>query len=231
MGALCCCLCPEDFEEYAYSSNPIYQHCLCLRYFFHQLLNGCGETFQRLDGRFSAQIQTTSLASSASGIVSDSSLSETSHLVPRPPPYEIDPRYSLSQHEGLVLRREKSMSHILEDLHTLRRNGSSSAVETLGSVVKRNITESVEGCKSCNMAHIESEKNLSTKASGTRLLVTSSEDEDVCPTCLEEYTPENPKIVARCSHHFHLGCIYEWMERSDTCPVCGKEMEFHESPQ
>ncbi|KAG6519680.1 hypothetical protein ZIOFF_023185 [Zingiber officinale] len=145
----------------------------------------CGETFQRLDGRLSAQIQTTSLASSAPGIVSDSSLSETSHLVPRPPPYEIDPRYSLSQHEGLVLRREKSMSHILEDLHTLRRNGSSSAVETLGSVIKRNITESVEGCKSCNMAHIESEKNLSTKASGTRLLVTSSEDEDVCPTCLD----------------------------------------------
>uniref|UniRef100_A0A3Q7G928 Uncharacterized protein n=1 Tax=Solanum lycopersicum TaxID=4081 RepID=A0A3Q7G928_SOLLC len=25
--------------------------------------------------------------------------------------------------------------------------------------------------------------------------VFSSEDEDVCPTCLEEYTPENPKIL------------------------------------
>ncbi|XP_042374209.1 E3 ubiquitin-protein ligase At3g02290-like [Zingiber officinale] len=228
MGALCCCPCPEDFEEYAYSSNPIYQHCLCIRYFFHQLLNGYGETFQRLDGRLSAQIQTTSSTSSAPASVSDNSLSETSQLVPRPPPYEIDPRYSLSQREGLVSRREKSMSHIPEDLHTLRRNGSSSAVETLGSVKKRNITESVEGCK---ITHIESEKNLSTKASCTDFLVMSSEDEDVCPTCLEEYTPENPKIVAKCSHQFHLGCIYEWMERSDTCPVCGKEMEFYESPQ
>lgn len=119
------------------------------------------------------------------GGVSDSSLSETSHLVPRPPPYEIDPRYSLSQREGLVLRHEKSMSHmahILEDLHTLRRNCSSSAVETLGSVKKRNITESVEGCK---ITHIELEKNPSTKAYCTGFLVTSSEDEDVCPTCLE----------------------------------------------
>nr|AAF02127.1 unknown protein [Arabidopsis thaliana] len=57
-----------------------------------------------------------------------------------------------------------------------------------------------------------------------------SEDEDVCPTCLEEYTSENPKIVTKCSHHFHLSCIYEWMERSENCPVCGKVMEFNETP-
>lgn len=40
MGAFCCCLCPEDFEEHAYSSNSIYRHCICLRYFFHRLLDG-----------------------------------------------------------------------------------------------------------------------------------------------------------------------------------------------
>ncbi|KAL6507383.1 hypothetical protein OROMI_000562 [Orobanche minor] len=32
-----------------------------------------------------------------------------------------------------------------------------------------------------------------------------------------------------CSHHFHLGCIYEWMERSDDCPVCGKVMAFDDT--
>ena len=37
-----------------------------------------------------------------------------------------------------------------------------------------------------------------------------------------EYTPENPRIMTKCFHHFHLGCIYEWKERSDSCPVCGK---------
>ncbi|KAK8522820.1 hypothetical protein V6N13_115766 [Hibiscus sabdariffa] len=57
----------------------------------------------------------------------------------------------------------------------------------------------------------------------------SSEDEDVCPTCLDEYDPENPRIVLQCSHSYHLGCIYEWMERSANCPICGKTMIFDEA--
>ncbi|XP_034702567.1 probable E3 ubiquitin-protein ligase RHB1A isoform X2 [Vitis riparia] len=44
---------------------------------------------------------------------------------------------------------------------------------------------------------------------------------------VEEYDAENPKIVTKCEHHFHLACILEWMERSDTCPVCDKEMIFN----
>ncbi|KAG8662061.1 probable E3 ubiquitin-protein ligase RHB1A [Manihot esculenta] len=55
-------------------------------------------------------------------------------------------------------------------------------------------------------------------------LISGTEEEDVCPTCLEEYDAENPKITTKCEHHFHLACILEWMERSDTCPVCDKEM-------
>ncbi|CAI0476107.1 unnamed protein product [Linum tenue] len=51
-------------------------------------------------------------------------------------------------------------------------------------------------------------------------------EEDCCPTCLEEYDDENPRIITKCEHHFHLACIFEWMERSDTCPVCDKEMIF-----
>lgn len=57
-----------------------------------------------------------------------------------------------------------------------------------------------------------------------------SEDEDNCPICLEEYDSENPRIDTVCEHHFHLGCILEWMERSDSCPICDKEMVFNESP-
>lgn len=41
-----------------------------------------------------------------------------------------------------------------------------------------------------------------------------------------EYTPENPKISTKCSHHYHLSCIYEWQERSEKCPVCGKARVF-----
>ena len=81
------------------------------------------------------------------------------------------------------------------------------------------------------------------------LTVAAMDEEDVCPTCLEgkivccifsifshsfhicfiiyfllqyitEYDSENPKIMTKCNHHFHLSCILEWMERSDTCPIC-----------
>ncbi|KAK9743030.1 hypothetical protein RND81_03G212300 [Saponaria officinalis] len=52
------------------------------------------------------------------------------------------------------------------------------------------------------------------------------EEEDACPICLEEYDKENPKMVTTCEHDFHLSCLLEWMERSDSCPVCDKEMIF-----
>ncbi|XP_020095322.1 probable E3 ubiquitin-protein ligase RHB1A [Ananas comosus] len=47
-----------------------------------------------------------------------------------------------------------------------------------------------------------------------------SEEEDFCIICLEEYTAENPHIVPKCGHNFHLNCILAWLERSDRCPVC-----------
>ncbi|XP_008680681.1 E3 ubiquitin-protein ligase ATL4 [Zea mays] len=110
---------------------------------------------------------------------------------------------------------------------TLRRNANSSGIEHLAAQKKRNNTENEGEYK---VHRSESTKSLSAKAYSSSYAVVASEDEDVCPTCLEEYTPDNPKIITKCCHHFHLGCIYEWMERSDTCPICGKEMEFCESP-
>ncbi|KAL5583079.1 hypothetical protein UlMin_015521 [Ulmus minor] len=53
-----------------------------------------------------------------------------------------------------------------------------------------------------------------------------TEEEDACPICLEEYDVENPKLMTKCEHHFHLACILERMERSETCPVCDQEMIF-----
>lgn len=54
-------------------------------------------------------------------------------------------------------------------------------------------------------------------------------DEDCCPICFEEYTNDNPKMSMVCAHHFHLGCIYEWYERSEKCPVCEEQMELDPS--
>uniref|UniRef100_A0A7S0G020 RING-type E3 ubiquitin transferase n=1 Tax=Rhodosorus marinus TaxID=101924 RepID=A0A7S0G020_9RHOD len=50
--------------------------------------------------------------------------------------------------------------------------------------------------------------------------------EDVCPTCLEEYTDSNPRIDTACEHQFHLSCILEWYDRNPHCPICARRMEF-----
>ncbi|GMY26667.1 E3 ubiquitin-protein ligase At3g02290-like [Fagus crenata] len=231
MGAFCCCPCDGEFEEYSLPSNSINRHCLCLRYFFNQLFTGYGSTFHRLEGRsISSPIQGASLASSGIATTLPDNSSNDIHLsVSRPVPSDSDQRYSRLQRDGLVSRRDKSITHFQEDSQTLRRNMSSSGTESLGFGKKWNGVESEEDGK---LSHSESsEKALSAKvAFGLAYTQTPSEDEDVCPTCLDEYTPENPKITTKCSHHFHLGCIYEWLERSESCPICGKEMEFCESP-
>nr|XP_043607896.1 E3 ubiquitin-protein ligase RLIM-like [Erigeron canadensis]XP_043607897.1 E3 ubiquitin-protein ligase RLIM-like [Erigeron canadensis] len=87
------------------------------------------------------------------------------------------------------------------------------------------VCESNEGLKKCQpeipfMAALDKVKSS--------INTISQDDEDVCPICLEEYTIENPRIVTKCSHHYHLGCIYEWNERSETCPFCSKLMVFEE---
>ncbi|KAL4432534.1 hypothetical protein ABPG77_000471 [Micractinium sp. CCAP 211/92] len=62
---------------------------------------------------------------------------------------------------------------------------------------------------------------------GSRLHL-GEEEEDICPTCLDPYTEDNPKVLTRCGHAFHLPCLYEWLERSETCPVCERPMQFEE---
>ncbi|KAF8103312.1 hypothetical protein N665_0188s0251 [Sinapis alba] len=73
---------------------------------------------------------------------------------------------------------------------------------------------------------LESTEDIDPKKKLSKDLFVPIEEEEDCPICLEEYDIENPKLVAKCEHHFHLACILEWMERSETCPVCDKEMVF-----
>lgn len=187
--------------------------------------------FHRIEGRpvASPTHGATSALSGVETVVPDISLNDAQHhSVSRPLPYDVEQRFSRLQRDGLVSRRDKSMTHSQEDSQQLRRNVSTSAMETLGSGKKWSRVNSTGDFK-LGLSE-SSDKALTTKFAYGPVYTTSSEDEDVCPTCLEDYTPENPKIMTRCSHHFHLGCIYEWMERSDSCPICGKEMDFCESP-
>ncbi|KAG9144065.1 hypothetical protein Leryth_013723 [Lithospermum erythrorhizon] len=122
---------------------------------------------------------------------------------PRPSRYDAETRHFRSQHDGLVSRREKGSSHSYEEAEPLRRSGSDVDNEFVGS----NWTESA-----CEHGSKEYDSKISLKLSTAKAstpylfpyMYTSFEEEEVCPTCLEEYTEENPKIITKCSHHFHL---------------------------
>jgi hypothetical protein len=145
-----------------------------------------GAMFHRLEGRStSSPIQGASFTSSGINTALPDNTSNDIHLsVSRPAASDSDQRYSRLQRYGLVSRRDKSMTHFQEDSQPLRRNMSSSGAESLGFGKKRNGVESEEDGK-LGLSE-SSEKALTAKvAHGLAYMQASSEDEDVCPTCLD----------------------------------------------
>ncbi|KAG0458439.1 hypothetical protein HPP92_023596 [Vanilla planifolia] len=144
---------------------------------------------------------------------------------PRPLPYD-DPRCS-GLNVNVLASRYKSSAAFVEESESFRadkNNGNSESTSLLDKWSGYNHGSSKKLSSECSLNHSSVETT-----GGATYMFPSSEEEDVCPTCLEEYTAENPRIILQCSHHFHLGCIYEWMERSNLCPVCGKVMVFNET--
>lgn len=234
MGALCCCCyttnaeLDNDYDDDDDSSSSLLYRINCVSFSFllHHLFSRSISMFRGTEGRSTSSIQ----GDTRTGYIQpDNAFNDAHNSLPRPLPYDVDQRHPRLHRDGLISRRDKSMTNFQEDSQTLQRIGSTSAMKSLSSGNKWNGVDSAEALK---LGHSESlDKVLSTKVSqGVLYVQSASEDEDVCPTCLDDYTPENPKITMKCSHNFHLGCIYEWMERSDNCPICGKEMEFCESP-
>ncbi|KAH8511142.1 hypothetical protein H0E87_008611 [Populus deltoides] len=219
MGSVCCCLHADDFEDYMNPENSVYRNCMCFGCFVQNFLHVYTSIFQR--GQLHSvpsSIQGAASPTSSSSL--DNSLADMYRSPPRPLPYDADPRCIHLQRDGLVSRRDKGSSHSHEESEPLRSDSDVDS-ESFSTGDKWNVSACEDGGK--EQRSRSSLKLSSAKATvGNGYVYSSSEEEDVCPTCLDEYTKENPKIMTKCSHHFHLGCIYEWMERSDSCPVCGK---------
>ncbi|MED6112513.1 putative E3 ubiquitin-protein ligase rhb1a [Stylosanthes scabra] len=138
------------------------------------------------------------------GLNLDASTPDTYQPPPAPLPYDV------------VLGGSAST-----DSESFRETVSGSSFEAL---IAREDLEEANSKAQANSAPISPKKAELSKSNQTQVLL--SEEEDVCPICLEEYDVENPKNLTKCEHHFHLSCILEWMERSDSCPICDQEMIF-----
>ncbi|XP_078159648.1 uncharacterized protein LOC144555254 isoform X1 [Carex rostrata] len=46
---------------------------------------------------------------------------------------------------------------------------------------------------------------------------------DSCVVCMEEYEKGDKMGTLRCEHHFHTGCIKNWLQMKNSCPVCKSE--------
>ncbi|KAI3669934.1 hypothetical protein L6452_41426 [Arctium lappa] len=229
MGSVCCGL-HYELEDYANPNNSMYRNCVCVRCLLQNLLYMRTSLFPRGEEHVRLASPSRWTSSFGSSLSVDNSLSDVYRSPPRPTPYDADPRYLRLQRDEPTSRREKGSSHSQEESEPLRSDGET-CVDPLSDGNKPNdFVGEVEEAKN-PQTNSHSKLSTSKETTGFAHIYASQEedDEDVCPTCLEEYTMENPKIITKCSHHFHLGCIYEWMERSETCPVCGKVMEFDET--
>ncbi|KAG0622025.1 hypothetical protein M758_3G065500 [Ceratodon purpureus] len=237
MGSLCCCLSSDHFEDYVpYQNGAILRECPCVRCCMRWLFNTqhYSTNFDEVDHQenaFPIQVSTSGGAGSLGGSNLDSSSSslEVFQAPPTPLPYDSDPRYLRIGRDGLISRRDKSgMSH-LGEAHPLRHSNSDGGGGTalqrrFGNGGGVDLEEQSQGLKLVEKNALSSKAFPRVESSLSML-----DDDDVCPTCLDGYTEENPRITTACGHNFHLSCIYEWMERSKRCPLCDKEMVFNES--
>ncbi|KAL6501708.1 hypothetical protein OROGR_026841 [Orobanche gracilis] len=154
----------------------------------------------------------------------DTSVPDTYQPPPAPIPYETyRPTMPSRNRESTCNKTEL----ILQTTNSESVEGVNSG-RTLGTKVK-DVESDEKGNINVDLAalnDVEDEKSNELKKSVELVIPPLLDEEEACPTCLEEYDAENPKIMTKCEHHFHLACILEWMERSDTCPVCDQEMIF-----
>lgn len=123
----------------------------------------------------------------------DNSLSDMYHSPPRPLPYDADPRHFCSQRDGFVSRHEKGSSHLNEESEPLRSDVDGDQ-ESLNSGGKWNESACEDGSKEYRS---KSSLRLSSAkyTTGVGLVYASSEEEDVCPTCLEGRDIHYPLIL------------------------------------
>lgn len=206
MGGCCCCCSKEGGLN---SSPPFYHYPRVLEE--HEPLSAHHGTVSAL----------------STGLLVDTNLETSIPDTYRPPPAPLPYDANLRHPQTPPSNQESCGNKNDAAVHT---TDTESAEETNAGNTMETSDKDLKGsdCKMQTDTELDPSKDLEVELEKSGELKKSGEqeEEDVCPTCLEEYDAENPKIITKCEHHFHLSCILEWMERSDTCPVCDQEMIF-----
>ncbi|KAL6599608.1 hypothetical protein ACP70R_045745 [Stipagrostis hirtigluma subsp. patula] len=200
MGSMLCCL----------SGSGDTYCCFCLPWPFVNNGHSGSAARQRGDTRVAPDYGSVPLASCADTGQVDPM--DTFCSPPRPLPYDYPQFSHQTQQHSVAAEHDKASTQFQKPSQL-----TASKNVDIGSTCK---AQKVDG--SSVKYHTGSQR-----IDGTQIFA-SSDNEDDCPICLEEYHFENPKIELQCNHNFHLSCIYEWMERSQACPVCAKVMLFNE---
>ncbi|CAA3014663.1 E3 ubiquitin- ligase At3g02290-like [Olea europaea subsp. europaea] len=181
MGSFCCCL-RNEYDEFGNPNISIYRNCMCLQCFLQNFLRMYTSLFHRgVEQVIPSSTQGTATLSSAS---LDNSLADMYRSPPRPLPYDADPRYFRLQRDGLVSRREKGSTHSHEETEPLRRSEVDEDSESFTNTKKWNKFECEEGSEEYDPKS-PVKLSMAKTTTGYAHIYTSSEDEDVCPTCLE----------------------------------------------
>ncbi|XVF85777.1 hypothetical protein PTKIN_Ptkin17bG0144700 [Pterospermum kingtungense] len=205
MGRVCCCFNIRDHPEEHVSTG---QNCFCPNCIIHTLLTKCTAIFNK--GQSVAP--PTATAQEADPLNSDAASNNTQPnnvVTSAPRTLHFDAAAAAGTATATAMRSGQKQDEQI-------REGENVQFDHMEHDSKGDKSTGLQ-CEST--AH----------GSESPLMFSVEDEEDVCPTCLEEYITENPKIVLQCSHTYHLSCIYEWMERSEKCPICDKMMIFDEA--
>ncbi|KAJ7904722.1 hypothetical protein B0H14DRAFT_2327671, partial [Mycena olivaceomarginata] len=54
----------------------------------------------------------------------------------------------------------------------------------------------------------------------------TTESDQRCPICLDDYQPADPVMkLGDCRHWLHKECLEQWLKGASTCPVCRKDVK------
>ncbi|CAN7128285.1 unnamed protein product [Brassica rapa subsp. narinosa] len=87
-------------------------------------------------------------------------------------------------------------------------------------IIKADQYDGVWDSDSIVVDHEEGWKHPTSESAVRSLKISRIEEKICCAICLEDLLVGSAASTLPCQHHFHTGCILEWLKNSRFCPTC-----------